>query len=107
MHFYLSDIIFSPCRRQEQSIWLTVVSSMLGHDKSNGLYKTDNLACQVKSIFFLNSADWISPDLNYNFVISVNEETSDIICVICKDGNSEPPNEIVICDQCNYGMYRQ
>lgn len=37
------------------------------------------------------------------FVI-VNETTTDIICVKCKQDCSDKGNEIVLCDQCGYGM---
>ena len=36
------------------------------------------------------------------FVI-VNETTTDIICVKCKQDCSDKGNEIVLCDQCGYG----
>ena len=39
------------------------------------------------------------------FVIIVNETTSDIICVKCKQDYSDKGNEIVLCDQCGYGKY--
>ena len=38
------------------------------------------------------------------FVI-VNETTTDIICVKCKQDCSDKGNEIVLCDQCGYGGY--
>ena len=42
-------------------------------------------------------------DLTY--VIIVNETTTDIICVKCKQDCSDKGNEIVLCDQCGYGKH--
>jgi len=36
-------------------------------------------------------------------VCAVNETTTDIICVKCKQDSSDKGNEIVLCDQCGYG----
>ena len=36
---------------------------------------------------------------------TVNETTTDIICVKCKQDSSDKGNEIVLCDQCGYGKY--
>lgn len=31
------------------------------------------------------------------------EDESDVTCVLCRGGASEPPNEIVLCDKCGQG----
>lgn len=31
------------------------------------------------------------------------EQDSDLVCSVCNGGQSDPPNEIVICDTCNKG----
>ena len=34
---------------------------------------------------------------------NTEEEESDVTCVLCRDGTSDPPNEIVLCDKCGQG----
>lgn len=41
--------------------------------------------------------------LNSRFDFVVNEETSDIICIICKKDRTDSDNDIVLCDSCNVG----
>lgn len=33
----------------------------------------------------------------------MTETTAEIVCIICKDGRSARPNEIVLCDKCGIG----
>jgi len=44
-----------------------------------------------------------SVDIYCYFICVVNETTTDIICVKCKQDSSDKGNEIVLCDQCGYG----
>lgn len=32
------------------------------------------------------------------------EDESDVTCVLCRGGASDPPNEIVLCDKCGQGL---
>ena len=34
---------------------------------------------------------------------TVDETTTDIICIKCKRDDSDTPNEIVLCDRCGIG----
>ncbi|CAN8020092.1 unnamed protein product, partial [Ixodes persulcatus] len=34
------------------------------------------------------------------------EQDSDLVCSVCNGGQSDPPNEIVICDTCNKGFHQ-
>lgn len=34
------------------------------------------------------------------------EQDSDLMCSVCNGGQSDPPNEIVICDTCNKGFHQ-
>lgn len=37
---------------------------------------------------------------------SVCDQDNDLVCSVCTMGESEPPNEIVICDTCNKGFHQ-
>ncbi|XP_077862449.1 metal-response element-binding transcription factor 2-like [Saccoglossus kowalevskii] len=41
----------------------------------------------------------------FSAVHSVSETTNEIVCIICKSGISDFPNEIVLCDKCGLGEY--
>lgn len=41
--------------------------------------------------------------LSLSFSHTVDETTTDIICIKCKKDNSDSPNEIVLCDMCGIG----
>jgi len=42
-------------------------------------------------------------EADFSQVHSVDETTTDIICIKCKRDDSDTPNEIVLCDTCGIG----
>ncbi|XP_066928840.1 uncharacterized protein [Clytia hemisphaerica] len=51
--------------------------------------------------------DGSKDEVAFNNIHSVNETTSDIICVICKQDSTESDNDIVLCDSCNVGYHQR
>ena len=43
--------------------------------------------------------------MNCLIFVLVNETTADIHCVVCKEDNTAPGNEIVLCDSCSVGEF--
>ncbi|XP_047137138.1 uncharacterized protein LOC101234493 isoform X1 [Hydra vulgaris] len=39
-------------------------------------------------------------------IFSVNETTSEIICIVCKKDNPDSEDEIVLCDKCSIGFHQ-
>ncbi|XP_078493631.1 metal-response element-binding transcription factor 2 [Ciona intestinalis] len=90
-----------------------------GHDVlarwSDGLYylgsvcKVDDFQhkCYIqfedKSVFWAQFKDL---QMINNKDDSDNDSGSDVTCTMCRDGNSDPPNEIVLCDKCGQGYHQ-
>ena len=36
----------------------------------------------------------------------IDSDHSELVCEVCKGALSKPPNEIVICDNCNKGFHQ-
>lgn len=58
-------------------------------------------ACHFKDMQLLNNGksdddDEVKSNVEY-------EIDSDVTCTLCRDGKSDPPNEIVLCDKCGQG----
>ncbi|KAL5265167.1 hypothetical protein ACHWQZ_G006048 [Mnemiopsis leidyi] len=45
--------------------------------------------------------------VDWTNIFDVAAETDVIVCVVCKQGDSEPPNEIILCDTCNVGYHQK
>ncbi|XP_032241788.2 uncharacterized protein LOC5516107 isoform X1 [Nematostella vectensis] len=62
----------------------------------------DPISSYCKLIFDDNSVE----ECPFAKIHSVTETTAEIVCIICKDGNSASPNEIVLCDKCGIGYHQ-
>lgn len=51
--------------------------------------------------------DRSTDDALFSQIHSVDETTTDIICIKCKRDDSESPNEIVLCDSCGIGFHQK
>ncbi|RDD41121.1 Metal-response element-binding transcription factor 2 [Trichoplax sp. H2] len=51
--------------------------------------------------------DKSTDDLPFSDIYSVGDTTTEIVCIVCKSGSSESPNEIVLCDRCSIGYHQQ
>ena len=80
----------------------------------DGLYYTaalikcdrPNKKCLV--CFEDGSEIWASNrDIHIQLSIDQLSEEEDIVCCICDDGSSEPPNEIILCDVCQQGYHQK
>lgn len=58
-----------------------------------------------ESTFWVQFKDIVSIVDETNLQNETADIASDLLCCICRDGNSESPNEIVICDKCGLGEY--
>lgn len=80
---------------------------------TDGLYYTaalikcdkPNKRCRV--YFEDGSEIWVSnQELHIQLSIDQLSDDEDIVCCICDDGNSEAPNEIILCDVCQQGYHQ-
>jgi len=88
------------------------LTSLLARWK-DGLYYTaaivkcdkPNKKCLV--CFEDGSEVWVNNrDVHIQLSLEQFNEDEDIVCCICDDGNSEPPNEIILCDVCQQGYHQ-
>lgn len=80
----------------------------------DGLYYTaavvkcdrTNKKCLV--CFEDGSEVWVkNRDVHIQLTLDQLNEDEDIVCCICDDGRSEPPNEIILCDVCQQGYHQK
>lgn len=78
---------------------------------SDGLhYKGEVMECDVEARRCLvkfedNSQHWMSADELHADLDPKYIHTDQIVCCVCDADNSEPPNEIILCDQCQQGYH--
>lgn len=63
------------------------------------IQKIDRVCGKCTLIFDDDSVE----ECPFTKIHSVTETTAEIVCIICKDGTSARPNEIVLCDKCGIG----
>lgn len=90
-----------------------IYSSLLARWK-DGLYytavltKCDRANKRCRVCFEDGSEIWVSTrDLHIQLTLDQSSEDEDIVCCICDDGTSEPPNEIILCDVCQQGYHQR
>ena len=59
----------------------------------------------VMSLIVSRNSGRIKSPLFSSGMRTVDETTTDIICIKCKKDDSEFPNEIVLCDSCGIGEW--
>ncbi|KAK3737459.1 hypothetical protein QZH41_008342, partial [Actinostola sp. cb2023] len=67
------------------------------------IQKIDKVKSYCHLIFDDNSVE----ECPFSKIHSVTETTAEIVCIICKDGTSAQPNEIVLCDKCGIGYHQK
>lgn len=80
----------------------------------DGLYytaaivKCDKTKKKCLVCFEDGSEVWVNNrDVHIQLTLDQLNEDEDIVCCICDDGNSEPPNEIILCDVCQQGYHQK
>lgn len=81
---------------------------------TDGLYYTAAIVECDKSrrkclvCFEDGSEVWLNNrDVHIQLTLDQMSEDEDIVCCICDDGKSEPPNEIILCDVCQQGYHQR
>ena len=75
---------------------------------SAALIKCDKVSKRCRVCFEDGSEVWVSNrDIHLQLQADKLVEDEDIVCCICDDGNSESPNEIILCDVCNQGYHQK
>lgn len=93
--------------------WIFVGSTVLSR-WTDGLFylglivQIDSLTEKCLIQFEDNSIYWTRfEDLHKQLSMGSVMADSDLLCAICRDGTSQTPNEIVICDVCNQGYHQK
>lgn len=80
----------------------------------DGLYytaaivKCDKVNKKCLVCFEDGSEVWVkNRDVHIQLTLDQLNEDEDIVCCICDDGNSEAPNEIILCDVCQQGYHQK
>lgn len=75
---------------------------------SAALIKCDKVNKRCRVCFEDGSEIWVTnKEIHLQLQAEKLTEDEDIVCCMCDDGNSESPNEIILCDVCNQGYHQK
>lgn len=89
------------------------LNSLLARWQDGLYYKAAIVKCDKANkkclvCFEDGSEVWVkNRDVHIQLTLDQLNEDEDIVCCICDDGNSEAPNEIILCDVCQQGYHQK
>lgn len=89
------------------------LTSLLARWKDGLYYTAAILECDKANkkclVCFTDGTEIWANNRDVHIQLSLDQlnEDEDIVCCICDDGQSEPPNEIILCDVCQQGYHQK